>query len=38
MKKWARFILLAAGLALFAWFIQRTGWAGIRDTFGKLGP
>ena len=38
MKKWARVILLTAGLALFAWFIQRTGWADIRDTFGKLGP
>ena len=37
MKKWARVILLTAGLALFAWFIQRTGWADIRDTFGKLG-
>ncbi len=37
MKKWVRLILLGAGLALFAWFIQHTGWADIRDTFGKLG-
>ncbi len=31
-------ILLTGGLALFAWFIQHTGWADIRDTFAKLGP
>ena len=38
MKKGWRIILLAVGLALFAWFIQRTGWADIRNTFAKLGP
>ena len=38
MKKGWRIILLAVGLALFAWFIQRTGWTDIRDTFAKLGP
>ena len=38
MKKWWRIGLLAVGLALFAWFIQRTGWADIRNTFAKLGP
>jgi len=38
VKKGWRIILLAVGLALFAWFIQRTGWPDIRDTFAKLGP
>jgi hypothetical protein len=38
VKKWWRIGLLAVGLALFAWFIQRTGWADIRNTFAKLGP
>jgi uncharacterized protein (TIRG00374 family) len=38
VKKGWRIILLAVGLALFAWFIQRTGWADIRNTFAKLGP
>ncbi len=38
MKKWWRIILLAASLALFAWFIQRTDWTNIRYTFAKLGP
>ena len=36
-KKW-RFVLLFAGLALFAWFIQCTGWVDIRDMFAQLGP
>jgi hypothetical protein len=38
VKKWWRIGLLAVGLALFAGFIQRTGWPDIRDTFAKLGP
>ncbi len=38
MKKIWRLLLLAVGLALFAWFIQRTGSADIRDTFAQLGP
>ena len=37
MKKTVRIILLTLGLALFAWFIQRTGWDDIRDTFKELG-
>ena len=37
MKKTVRIILLTLGLALFTWFIQRTGWDDIRDTFKELG-
>ena len=37
MKKTVRIILLTLGLALFAWFIQRTGWDDIRGTFETLG-
>ena len=37
MKKTLRLLLLAAGLGLFGWFIQRTGWGNIRDTFEALG-
>ena len=36
MKKTVRIILLTLDLALFAWFIQRTGWADIRSTFETL--
>ena len=36
MKKTVRIILLTLGLALFAWFIQRTGWDAIRGIFEKL--
>jgi uncharacterized protein (TIRG00374 family) len=32
-----RLLLLAAGLGLFGWFIQRTGWNDIRGTFETLG-
>ena len=37
MNKTTRIILLILGLALFAWFIQRTGWDDIRGTFETLG-
>ncbi len=37
MKKSLRFLLLAAGLGLFGWFIQRTGWSDIRGTYEALG-
>ena len=37
MKKTTRIILLILSLALFAWFIQRTGWDDIRGTFETLG-
>ena len=37
MKKSLRFLLLAAGLGLFGWFIQRTGWNDIRGTYEALG-
>ena len=37
MKKPLRLLLLAAGLGLFGWFIQRTGWNDIRSTFETLG-
>jgi uncharacterized protein (TIRG00374 family) len=37
MKKTVRILLLTLGLALFAWFVQRTGWDDIRDTFETLG-
>lgn len=37
MKKTVRIILLTLSLALFGWFIQRTGWADIRRTFETLG-
>ena len=30
-------LLLTAGLGLFGWFIQRTGWNDIRGTFETLG-
>ncbi|MDP7010840.1 MAG: flippase-like domain-containing protein [Verrucomicrobiota bacterium] len=36
MKKTVRIILLTLGLAMFAWFIQRTGWDDIRGTFREL--
>ncbi len=37
MSKPLRLFLLACGLALFAWFIHRTGWSDIRGTFESLG-
>ena len=37
MKKTLRLLLLAAGLGLFGWFIQRAGWDNIRGTFEALG-
>ena len=36
MKKTMR-LLLTAGLGLFGWFIQRTGWNDIHGTFETLG-
>ena len=36
MKKTIRIILLTLSLAMFAWFIQRTGWDDIRGTFEQL--
>ena len=37
MTKTVRIILLTLSLALFVWFIQRTGWSDIRSTFETLG-
>lgn len=37
MTKPVRLALLTAGLALFVWFIQRTGWEAIHQTFQTLG-
>jgi len=37
MKKSLRLLLLLAGLGLFGWFIQRTGWNDILGTFEALG-
>ena len=37
MSQTLRLFLLACGLALFAWFIHRTGWSDIRTTFEALG-
>ena len=37
MKNSLRLPLLVAGLGLFGWFVQQTGWADIRGTFEALG-
>ncbi|MDG2212586.1 MAG: hypothetical protein P8M70_02055 [Verrucomicrobiota bacterium] len=37
MKKSLRSLLLAVGLGLFGWFIQRTGWSNIRGAYEALG-
>ena len=37
MSKPLRLALLAVGLGLFIWFIQRTGWEAIATTFQTLG-
>jgi putative membrane protein len=38
MKGWMKFLALALGLALFAWFVHRAGWREVAARFEQVGP